>query len=79
MDTSNVCAFRHDHKQSDNVKFDAKKTLEKFKEVTERTKNLYTYVGTENGTMIMYPAKQSHITGDIDGINKCREFDPRYR
>lgn len=62
-----------------NVIFDAAKTLEKFKQVTKETKNLYTYLGTENGTMIMYPAKQSHITGDIDDIKECREYDPRYR
>ena len=79
MDYSNVCAFRLEKTKLSNIKFDAEKTYEKFKEVKRKTDSLYTYLGTENGTMIMYPAKPSHITGDMEHIEKCREFDPRYR
>ena len=79
MDYSNVCAFRLDKNEGSNIRFDAKKTYGKFEEVRRKTGNLYTYLAAENGTMIMYPAKPSHITGKIKDIEKCREFDPRYR
>ena len=79
MDNNNVCAFRLDHKEVDNVKFDTAKTLKKFKEVTDKLKNLYTYLGTENGTLIVHPATEGHIAGGIEKIKKCREYDPRYR
>ena len=72
MDNNNVCAFRLDHKEVDNVKFDTAKTL-------KRLKNLYTYLGTENGTLIVHPATEGHIAGGIEKIKKCREYDPRYR
>ena len=78
MDYSNVCAFRLDKNETSNIRFDAEKTYNKFKDVRQKTGNIYTYLGTENGTMIMYPAKPSHITGYIEHVEKCREFDPRY-
>lgn len=81
MNESDVCAFRLNQNAQTNIIFDAARTFAKFKTVTTETNNLYTYIGTENGTMIMYPAKPSHITGkeNIKYINECRNFDPRYR